>query len=625
MRTRPPLWAAATLLWLVPIACDGGGGGGGGAPPARPNAAPQISVPSTITGIAPSYVVVVPTTVSRSFLLSASDADGDRLTWQVAATGPAVVAVGLNHNAPAPDGLLLLHLVATSVPASAEITVLVEDGHGGSAAIELRIVRSGPPQLYDVQPRSAFVDLPRRVKVYGSALSLGGPQPVLRFGGELATDVATVNAGLLTAKTPTGTQPGLSPVRVTHPYGSDTLDNVFRFHAFPPTMPLQDRRVGVAADVTGFDVARHSVHVHVVATHGLTAELAYQRSDDGGVTWAPVMSLDGLETPSEPVVIADNQGPAIAWVGDGSSVWFRRLPGLAIRIDGTNNAPKAGLRLARGDQRFHAVWIEGDAVAGTARVVHATSANGVAWTVPQVVAPGPSSQGEPSLGAAAGSAWIVFTDDRLGTATRGVYAVRSSDAGSTWSPAQRLADTQGAVLRPLAASDGTRVHVAWLQQNGLRHCTSPDGGATWTWPAVVADGFDGQVGEHAIACSAERVALAYSAGAELRLARQDHPDGPLLTSRVDAEPAASGDPTVQIAGDYVYVAWREGAASASSARVRVAVSGDGGATFAWRSGFGDGFAAQRKPRLVHDDTRFAVVWIDDRDGPPFLYTNLTWP
>jgi hypothetical protein len=619
--------AAAVVLTLALAGCDGGGGGGGGNedPPDQQNGVPELFVPTTITGLAPTYLVVVPVVQARSFLFAANDPDGDPLRWQIRESEPESLSVGLDHEAPSTGTTLLLRLAAMSVPAATTITMIVEDTRGGATAVDLRIVRTGPPELLAVQPRSAFRVLPQRVTLLGWGFDQGGlVQPDVAFDSNVATDVEIVGGGELTCRTPVDAPVGPAVVTVGHSFGVSALPGVFEFRTFPPAFGSHDQRVGIATDVTGFDVAIDSGRAHAVVTHGLSPVLAYQFSENGGTTWQPPVNLDGFETPTEPRLVVAGDAVGVGWIGDGTSVWFRRPGFPGQRVD-DNSAAKRGLRLAKAGERRHATWLEGDALAGTSQLVAAASPDsGFSWTTPVVVAPSPANQLEPTLGASGAAAWVVFADDRLGATARGVYAAHSADGGMTWSEATRLSDTLEAAAAPRACASGDRVHASWLRAGDLLYAASDDGGHSWTPPVAIQLAANGAVGEHAIAVGGDRVCFAFTTGGtRLQLAYLAQPGATLLRTVVDDEPGTSAEPVVHVDADYVFVGWREGDVAAGTARMRVGVSGNGGESFAWRSGFGDGFAAQRQPAFAHDGARLLLGWIDERDGPPFLYANST--
>jgi hypothetical protein len=602
-------------------ACSGGSAGAAGA---RPNRAPELTMPDTLTATGTGWLAAVPADGTATFGFAAADPDGDPLTWRVDVTESDAFASGLVP--PAGVGPSFeVRFAAAPVPTTATMVIVADDGRGGSASAPVRIVRTGPPQLLAVEPRAAFAARPQRLTLFGHGFDQDSvTRAVVRVDFAEASEVTTLDNHRLRARMHGLPVPGPVAVTVANDFGSATLADAVELRTFPPAWRAQDVRLGMASDVVAFDVARDGPVLHVLAAHGLAATLVYQQSLDGGATWLPLVAIDGLETPTEPVLAVEAGAAAFAWIGDGSAVWFR---GGSVanpqRLDGGGPLARSHLRLAAAGPRRHVAWVEPWLAGGISRVVAAASTDGVNWAPPQPIAPSAATQGEPVIGAMLEQCWAVFTDDSLGSLARGVYASRSIDGGQSWRLVRRLSDATNAVSRLRAHADGPRLHVAWLQQNGLRYCTSPDLGATWSSPIVVDDGLAAPVTDHAVAASGDRVAIAYVAGTELRLARIEQPDGAVQHRRVDDDPAPSGDPQVHVSGDHVHLAWREGTPGAATTRVRAAVSLDVGATVAWAGTLGDGFAAQRQPRLLHDGARLVLAWLDDRDGPPFLFTNAT--
>jgi hypothetical protein len=77
---------------------------------------------------------------------------------------------------------------------------------------------------------------------------------------------------------------------------------------------------------------------------------------------------------------------------------------------------------------------------------------------------------------------VVWEDIRYG-GMAGIYYIRSTDKGVTWSSPYRLSDLQGGSYYPSAATNGLDVHVVWHQQVGLHsdifYRRSTDGGTSW--------------------------------------------------------------------------------------------------------------------------------------------------
>ena len=84
----------------------------------------------------------------------------------------------------------------------------------------------------------------------------------------------------------------------------------------------------------------------------------------------------------------------------------------------------------------------------------------------------------------------------------------------------------------------------------------------------------------------------------------------------------SRQPSIALRGNYVFAAWRGGDVGLGSARIRIATSTNRGFSFNAPSTFGDGSAAQDAPRMMVDEARLWLGWLDYR-GTPALFSNRT--
>ncbi len=643
MRARQPILAATAFVLGSFAACGGGGGGGGDEdPPLGPNAAPQMTVPGSLSGSAPNFAAIVPAAATQSLTFRATDPDGDPLSWQVSVAGAGATATGVSFPPAASGDSFTLELAAVTLPAASQLTVLVEDPRGGASAVDVQLVRSGAPVVDSVAPGSAFTSVPQRVTLRGHGFRLGGVVTAnVTFQGVNAIDVVVVGDEELQCTTPL-LAPGPAVVAVTHVFGTGGLaPGAFTAHAFPPVFAANDQRLGLPAALVAFDLALAGRTLHAVAAHAgpPTPALAHQGSVDGGATWSQPLWLDGTEAPVQPQVVLAGDDVAVTWAGvvvppAPSLVAFTRsldggqtFPTLLQLDDPLPPATQVQRpRIARDGERLVAAWIEGDPLLGTARVTTTTSANaGAGFDTAQQADDGQANQADHELGLAGQDAWLVFTDERLGAAARGVYALHSADGGATWGIARRLSPGTTFASAPRASAAGGRVHAAWLQDGALRTTSSADDGRNWSASSlIVDDGTGGVIASHAVAARGEQACFVYTVGgSSVWVARIVQAGAPVQRVQVDATASPSAETSIHVDGNYVYVAWREGDPTAGTARVQLAVSGDGGATFPWTGGLGDGTAAQREPRLVHDGSRLFLGWSDDRDGAPALYTNRT--
>lgn len=628
---------ALFCLVLTPVLCTCGGGGGGGSdePPLPENNPPVMTVPGGIGGSSPSYVCTLPTGGTQTFTFTATDPDGDALLWQLGVPGTAANATGLVFTTPVTGTTFTLELDTVTDPASAPVTLLVEDPRGAAAAIDLLVVRTGAPSIAGIAPNNAFTTLPQQVTITGVGFDLGGiANTVASFGGFASPDVAIVSNTELTCSTPGAAPPGSTQVAVGTQFGNATLPpSEFTVIAFPPAFAANDQRLD-SATVTTFHLANDGPNVHAVWHEGTS--IVHRGSTDGGTVWSPALPISGPEAASEPRVVVLGADVGVAWIGDGNSVWFAHsedggatfLPPARLDNAALPVSPTRRPRLSQAGDRRYVAWLEGDGNIGLARVVvSASSDRGASWGFRQKISD-LANQDNHEIRCAGDVAWVVMEDDRLGVNQRGIYAVHTPDSGVNWGLARRLnlPGTAGALPRLCGA--GGRAHASWLQNSvqasTLRYSTSNDNGATWSTAPLIVDNVTSPtlITEHDIACDPQRVVFSYVVGGTaVWSARIPSFGATVQLTQVDAVITTSAETGIHLANNYCHLVWREGDVGAGTARVRLAVSGDGSATFASNGGFGDGTAAQRVPQLLHDSARLVVGWLDSRDPTVGLFTN----
>jgi len=618
VRTR---WSWSVVVLLS--AC-GGGGGGGGEPPPPANAAPTIAVPAGLGGAAPRYTFSLTPTGSQTLQFQATDPDGDSLQWTVASDAAATTA-GVRYTSPFAGDTFLLEIDPAASAVASKVTIVVEDPRGGAAAIDVLVVRSGPPTITDVTPSSVFAGRPQQVEVVGTALRLGGAVNTnIRFDGVSGSDVVVESDTKARCTTPTVLASGPTIVSVENAFGSASLlGSEFTAFQYPPVYATAEPRLDLAgADAA--DVVLDGTNAHAVWIEG--GAVMHRRSTDGGAVWLPGQSLSGAETPSEPLVLANGDAVLVAWIGNGLAINLRRSTDGGVtfaavqRVDAATGATLGALRGCLAGARRHLAWISGSAAGGTARVIVTSSGDGGAvWTTPVNPDNGGANQGDPSIAAVGANVYVVCTDDRTGATSRGIYALRSGDGGGNWQPAKRLSLAGIVSTSPRLAALGSRVHVVWLQGPSLFYGGSIDSGATWTSsPTEVRNGAATALTEPAIACSADRVYVAHvQSGTTVWVSRLAGAGALVSHTQIDGTATTLADGQVRVAanGAYVFVAWRNGAVGDGSARVLTAVSADLGVTFSAAANVTTATAAQDRPALAVDGARMLLGWLDSRDTP----------
>ena len=190
------------------------------------------------------------------------------------------------------------------------------------------------------------------------------------------------------------------------------------------------------------------------------------------------------------------------------------LNGKCFETAGTNTSVAVDVVLSQSGTNCYAAWLAGDAGVGLSRVVATASADlGASWSAPMTVDDGLANQDNQELTSAGAVAWILCEDDRLGASVRGIYAIRSTDAGTTWGTPRRLNLTTVAGSQPRLAAASGRVHACWLQNDALLFNTSSDNGLSWSSAAMSVQGAQGGAVSAPSMCSeADRVFMCYVRG-----------------------------------------------------------------------------------------------------------------
>ncbi|MBX3470202.1 MAG: exo-alpha-sialidase [Planctomycetes bacterium] len=346
----------------------------------------------------------------------------------------------------------------------------------------------------------------------------------------------------------------------------------------------------------------------VVAAWTDAADICYRTSADGGETWSAVAVLSTSTTGSRTraTVSASGDRVVVAWVdtrtgtmdirtrtsADGGATWSADARLNEASPPGSHDVPAAALS---GD-RVVVVWAGNRD--GDWDIYHRTSADGGAtWTADERLNDGlePLPQDAPVVVRTASgrivSAWV----DQWGHAYYDGHVVTrtSADGGLTWSSPTRLDEDATDPTRywPTLAGSGERVLVAWRDRReggpDLRHCTSADGGLTWSsHTRLNGDPLTGAMLDRpAVGLSGDRAIAAWAgdAGSGVRILFRRSDDGGATWS-ADASLDSAGpwsgqsSPAVGLSGDLAVVGWTDDRLSGTRG-VYVRTSADGGVTW----------------------------------------------
>jgi hypothetical protein len=219
------------------------------------------------------------------------------------------------------------------------------------------------------------------------------------------------------------------------------------------------------------------VHVFWIGRAGSNvSSLVHKVSTDRGRTFSPARMVKDD--------ICECCRLALAWDGAQPVVFWRdMIPGgcrdhSLARITGGEKAPAVvratdddweiaacphqGPSVAVSDGVTHLAWFTGDGRRGAGSFYRRTTDGGRTFSEPVRV--GGATAMRPQLLARERRVWLVWKEATKGGGTA-VLAMRSSDAGATWSAAREVAHTKGGSDHPLLVAAGPDVLLSWLSDD----------------------------------------------------------------------------------------------------------------------------------------------------------------
>jgi hypothetical protein len=199
-------------------------------------------------------------------------------------------------------------------------------------------------------------------------------------------------------------------------------------------------------------------------------EIYHKKSTDGGATWATNQRLSwnsGLSY--EPAIAVDPSGnPHVAWVDgtDGWEVYYKNSTdggatwAASQKLSRTSGGSYAPAMAADSAGNIHVFW--SDDTPGNYEIYYMKCLDGKpVWAKSRRLT---SNSGESWWPAAAvdsgGNLYMAWHDDTPGN--HEVYCMRSTDGGTSWSPAKRLTWTSGYSADPAVAVDSLAdLHLVW--------------------------------------------------------------------------------------------------------------------------------------------------------------------
>lgn len=635
MRLQTPAVFLFLPLALALSGCGGSSGGGGGnsTPTPEPNDAPTIQVPVQLSGGPVQFSYVLPITGSQDLTFNAVDPNGDALNWQVAVSASGATAAGLMFSSPAFGSTLVIDLVPVAAPVTATLSVLVEDPLGAAAAIDILLVRSGSPAVTGISRSSAFATAAQDVTVSGSAFALGSTvNTIVSFSGIVADNIVVVDESTLTCTTPMTSSLGANTVGVSNQFGAATAPpGSFTMYSYPVDLLDNDTAFdsgGGAQLVT----ANVGARMHAAWIEGGAVML--RTSLDGGSIWSAAMTLSGAEMPSSLRIAVDGDTVVVAWIGDvtgaGGSLHVCTSTDAGLAFDpvvdlATDSAFTPAICVS--EQYMHCAWMKsGPALEQKVWVASSTS-TGAVWNVGNPAYATADNQSVPSIGCLGVDAWIAL---RQGPDQR-LYTTHTSNAGFFWSSGV-VRSSVAAVpdLEPaLFCNAGQRVFLVWADDGALQYMISENAGLGWpTLQGVLRLADLGMIStaNAAVDCEEDRLVATYVAGgSNVAFSRVGALGAVPEHVTLSTASEAARQPSVALRGNYVFASWSGGDIASGAARIKLDTSTDRGTTFSGPVTFGDGSGttAQDAPRMIIDDARVWMGWVDSRGAGPALFHNRT--
>jgi len=200
-------------------------------------------------------------------------------------------------------------------------------------------------------------------------------------------------------------------------------------------------------------------------------EIYYRRSVDGGATWSEAKRLTWNLGASYQPALAIDSGDAIhvAWSApepgnmeiyykrstDGSTSWS-----VAKRLTWTSGGSYFVAMTIDPADNIHVAW--NDTTPGNLEIYYKRSADGGnTWSAAKRLTWTSAASSEPAIATVSGNTiHVVWQDDTPGNAE--IYDKRSTDGGTTWTPAKRLTRTSDSSYSPAMAIDSDNtIHIVW--------------------------------------------------------------------------------------------------------------------------------------------------------------------
>ncbi len=199
----------------------------------------------------------------------------------------------------------------------------------------------------------------------------------------------------------------------------------------------------------------------------------YRRSLDDGGSFEPqlVRLSEGKEPAEEPAIAVAGESVYVAWHemgGDSARVRLRRSLdrgasfGDVVDITAlTPGAPAAHPSLAAEGDRLYVVWMD-ERDGHTEVYARRSTDGGTSFTPEERLTDLPDTSWVPSIAVSGQRVSLAWVDTRNGHEEE--FFKRSTDGGATWGPDTPITDDRVNSWAPSIAADGDEVHLVWFSQ-----------------------------------------------------------------------------------------------------------------------------------------------------------------
>ena len=228
-----------------------------------------------------------------------------------------------------------------------------------------------------------------------------------------------------------------------------------------------------SSDYPSVSVSGSVVHIVWRDNRDGNAEIYYNRSTDGGVSWGADTRLTNAPAESHtPSVSLSGQVVHVVWEDnrDGNrEIYYKRSTDAGVSWSAdtrltNNSAASYSPSVSVSGSVVHVVWF--DSRDGNLEIYYKRSTDGgVSWGADARLTNNTAVSGNPSVSVSGSVIHVVWNDNRDGNPE--MYYKRSTDGGVSWEADTRLTNNTADSQNPSVSVSGLAVHVVWFDyRNG---------------------------------------------------------------------------------------------------------------------------------------------------------------